>query len=584
MDSPSLGGLDVDELATIVQRSASRTPTLAAVTAPDGVLAYRDVLGRVRSLRGGLADGGVGTGTTVGFALGRSRLAVPALLAVWQLGATAVMLDERHPADRINFVLRDAGVEVLLAPPMPPGVVPRGVRRVDPDSSSDTTPARVAADPAACAYVVYTSGTTGWPKGVEVSYRNLETFLRAVAGLGLRPGGLGINAVSPAFDGWLWCTLLYLVHGQGMAIVDLTADGGAAVTLGDRIGQLKPSTVCLTPSLLSTCLDDIATAEVVVVAGERCPPNLARRLQGHHRVLNVYGPTEATIAATWADSDRSDDVTSIGRPLPGYRIHVLDDDRQPVAEGAVGELYIAGGGVASGYRNRPGMTAARFVPDRFGGPGGRMYRTGDLVTRRSDGQLDYVGRRDEQVKIRGFRVELSEIDRVVAGVAPVSIAAAFVTTTGQAIGVAVVLAPDADAAAAVKEIHRRCTSRLPEVMVPRRVDIVESLPTSLTGKVDREALARASTVSATGREPVSDRERVICQVWSGLLEQPVRDVDADFFDLGGHSLLAARAVSALRRTTGLRLTVQTLFTYPTAAGLAAELDRLAAAAAAEGER
>ncbi|HEV2779287.1 MAG TPA: AMP-binding protein [Actinophytocola sp.] len=558
-------------LFVALDRWSERTPTSIAVSAPDGSLDFRELARRTRAIAGSLAAAGVGRGSTVGLANGRSRLSVPSWLAVWWLGATAVPVDDRFPADRLNFVLRDAGVDVLLADRIHPDAVPPGVRRIPPGASGATVaPVEVGGDD--CAYLIYTSGTTGRPKGVEITYRGLGTFLSALAGIGLTPGGMGVNPLSPGFDGWLWCTLLYLLHGQGLAIIDL-ADGDAEhADLAARIAAVRPRTVCLTPSLLASCVDALSTVDVVVVAGEPCPRGLAERLAGGRRVLNVYGPTETTIAATWADNARGDDVLTIGRPLPGYQTHVLDEHGVPAR---AGELYIGGPAVARGYRNRPGLTAERFVP----GPlGDRLYRTGDLVSIRSDGLLEYVGRRDEQVKVRGFRVELREVELVAEELETVTAAAAYVPDPGQTIGLAVVPAPGRTADPAAIRDH--CRNRLPDFMVPAGIDVVAALPATANGKVDRAALARraAGGRPAAGRAPATTRELEVCAAWSEVLDRPVADVDADFFELGGHSLLAAMAVSALRERTGIRLSMQTLLAHPTPAELAAELDRLAGGA------
>jgi amino acid adenylation domain-containing protein len=547
-------------------------PAATAVTAPDGKLTFGELAAGTRAFARRLTESGVGPGTAVGLFLGRSRLSLPSLLGVWWSGATAVLVDERHPADRINFMLRDAGAEVLVGERVPAGAAPAHSRTLYPDLTGEPFADAPAARPDGCAYVVYTSGTTGWPKGVEVSYANLAVFLDALGSLGLPRGGLGINAVSPAFDGWLWCTLLYVLHGQGMALVDLTArDAGAG--LSDLVEVHAPRTVCLTPTLLAA-LERVPAAEVVVVAGEPCPEALTARLAPVPRLLNVYGPTETTIAATWADTANGGDPRTIGRPLPGYRVYVLDETGAPVADGEVGELHIGGGAVALGYRNRPELTAERFLPDPFIGGDARMYRSGDLVRVRPDGQIEFCGRADGQIKVRGLRIELGEIETVATGVDGVRSAAAFAMPDGDTVGLAVTLAPDADPAQCVEQVRRRCTQRLPEAMRPSVVDVVDVLPALPTGKVDRAALARTAGARIGGRPPETELERQICEVWSGLLARPVDDVDANFFEIGGHSLLAARAVNALRRRTGRQVSMRHLLDGPTAAALSRAIEGL----------
>lgn len=569
-----------------LERWTRERPDDPAVSAGDGTLSHAGLTARTAAIAAGLSAAGAGPEIAVGLLLGRSRDSVPALLAVWSLGAAAVPLDPGHPVERLASVLGDAGVSVLVTPEVPAGLDVTGVRILDPAGpdcrAAAVHPLDVATPgPDTCAYVIYTSGTTGRPKGVEVTYRGLDAFVRALAGLGLPPGGLGLNAVSPAFDGWLWCTLLYLVHGQGVALVDLSLDGlRRAADAGREPVPAGLRTASLTPSLLAAHGGALAGAETVVVAGEQCPAALAERFSRGRRLLNVYGPTEVTIAATWADSERGDDVSAIGRPLPDYRAYVLDDELVPVAEGTEGELYLGGPAVARGYRNRPGLTAARFLPDPFQGGGARMYRTGDVVVRRPGGELEYRGRRDDQVKVRGHRIELGEVERVAAELPEVVAAAACVLGSGGTLGLAVVAAPGAGDGLA-DSVTGHCAKLLPEAAVPATVRVVERIPTLTTGKADREALARllAAPARDEARSAATARERDVMAVWAEALEREIPGPDADFFELGGHSLAAARVVADLRRTTGLRLTLGSLLSRPTVADVAAELDRLAAESA-----
>ncbi|WP_063740065.1 AMP-binding protein [Amycolatopsis jejuensis] len=562
-------------LFAAADRWAAETPSAVAFTASDGTLDFRGQARQFRVTAAALAAAGAGAGTMVGVATGRSCYAPTSLLAAWWLGATAVLLDERHPAERLNFVLDDAGVEVLLA--TEEFATTTGLIRVDPVGATENpAPPPAAGD---LAYLVYTSGTTGRPKGVEVTYRGLDLLVAALAELSIPPGGLGVNALSPAFDGWLWCTLLHLLHGQGTAIIDLAADD---TDLAGHLAAIKPRTVCLTPSLLATCTDALSTVELVVTAGERCPGDLAERLATGRRMLNVYGPTETTIAATWADTACGDDPVTIGRALPGYRTFVLDEHRCPVLPGTPGELYVGGPALARGYRNQPALTADRFGPVPGIAGGERLYRTGDLVSARPDGQLDYLGRTDDQVKVRGFRIELAEVEQVVEELPAITSAAAFVLESGAALGIAAVVAPGnhIDAGA----IREHCLAKLPGHAVPSVVDLVLVLPTTGNGKVDRDALSQASGATGTGggRAPSTPRESEVCAAWSELLERPVVDVDADFFELGGHSLLAAQAVAALRRSTGIRFSITVLLSHPTPAKLARELDRRTGTATGSG--
>ncbi len=570
--APSTGaGLVLDA----VDRWAAELPAATAVTAPDGELTFTELRETVLALATALRAEGASTGVQVGIAFGRSKLAVPALLAVWHTGATAVPLDDRHPADRLTYIVADAEVQLLLGE-LPAEVPIPLVRKVDPSLRRTADVPAATPAPADCAYLVYTSGTTGRPKGVQVGYGALGAFLAAISTLGLTPGGVGFNPLSPAFDGWFWCTLLYLLHGQGVAIVDTAGAGG--VDLAGAIASVAPRTVCLSPSLYAACPDELPSVDVLVVAGEWCPPALADRFLARHRVLNVYGPTETTIAATWADSAAGDDVRTIGRAIPGYRVRVLDEAGAEVPPGDSGELCVGGPGVALGYRNLPELTEAKFVPDP---EGGRMYRTGDHVRLRQDGQLEFLGRLDDQVKIRAFRVELGAVEHTAAGAEEVRAAAAFVLRSGDALGLALVPAAGVDEEAAVTAALGRCQHLLPDYMVPVVVEAVAELPVTAHGKADRSALAElvaGKQEESAGRAPSTERERQVCEVWSSVLPRPVYDVDANFFASGGHSLLASRAVVALRKVTGLRLSIKDLLTHPTPAELAKKLDRLAEAA------
>ncbi|MFF4443764.1 non-ribosomal peptide synthetase [Streptomyces sp. NPDC001502] len=571
-----------------LERWTREQPNETAVKAFDGTLTYAALAARTARYATALAGAGVGPETSVGLLLGRSRESVPALLAVWSLGGTAVPLDPAHPVERLGRVLRDAGAAVLVAPGVPTGLEPGGIALLAPADVRRSAPGALAVSvpaPDSCAYLIYTSGTTGRPKGVEVTYRGLDTFVDALGTLGLPPGGLGLNAVSPAFDGWLWCTLLYLTHGQGVALTDLSLDGlRQAAAEGREPLPAGLRTVSLTPSLLAAHGAGIDTAEVVVVAGEACPAALAERFSRGRRLLNVYGPTEVTIAATWADSRRGDDVTTIGRPLPGYRAYVLDEELRPVPAGTEGELYLGGPAVARGYRGRPGLTASRFLPDPFQGGGTRMYRTGDVVIRRAGGELEYRGRRDDQVKIRGHRIELGEVERIAAELPEVVAAACCPLASGQTLGLAVVAAPGADPAGLADLVVERCRKQLPAAAVPAAVRVLDRIPTLSTGKADREALATALTApERTSDAPVvtpgagpTTSERIVMAVWADVLATEIPGPDADFFELGGHSLAAARAVSELRRVTGLRVGLGALLAEPTARHFAAELDRLSA--------
>lgn len=582
--SPTGAGLLLEAL----DRWAAEIGDQPAVTTATGWRDWRGVRADAGALADTLGERGIGPGNVVGLATGRSEHALTALLAVWACGATAVLLDERHLRETLMFMARDVGIDLLLAPAVdrtllglrvPILTVTAAAGTGDNAAAADIAswPAVDLDDPAAIAYLVYTSGTTGTPKGVEILAAGLDVLVRALQTLRLTPGGLAVNAVSPAFDGWLWCALLALVSGQGMALLDVAAQASDGV--GALVKAQRPRTVSLTPSLLSACDTSLPGVELIVVAGEACPPALVERFGAGRRMINVYGPTEATIATTWADSAAGDDVRDIGRPLPGYRVHVLDDHGVEVGAGGTGELTVAGPAVARGYRNQPELTAARFVRDPS--DGGRMYRTGDLVTRLADGTMRYRGRDDDQVKVRGFRVELAGLDRAAKAINGVGHASAFLVAGVDALGLAVSPRPGA-ALPTDAELLAHLAAALPAHTVPSILLRLDVLPTTGTGKVDRRALAEtASAVSSAAADaasgpPMNERQAQIAAIWAEILEAPVTDVDADFFAIGGHSLLAARVVSQVRSRTGASITLRTLLAHPTVAALALAVDAEAA--------
>ncbi|MDX3696946.1 non-ribosomal peptide synthetase [Streptomyces europaeiscabiei] len=549
-----------------LDRHAAERPGEPAVLTPDAGLSWTELAASVATATRVLRGHGIGRGTAVALTTGRDRHAVTALMSVWALGASAVLLDERHPAAHISEIVVNSDAEWIIAAGLTPEVLGHGIPVLTTSDLFEEPGAAVdafAADsgpacPDDVAYVIHTSGSSGRPKGVDVSFANLEAFLDAIETLGMPRGGSGINAVSPAFDGWLWCTLLYLVFGNALGIVDLArsaADGPAGA-----IAALAPRVVCLTPSLLAACEAGVDSAEAIVVAGEPCPPDLTKRHGTGRRILNVYGPTEATIAATWADSARGDDLDTIGTAIPGYTVHVLGPEGRPVPDGTQGELYIGGPGVALGYRNEPELTARHFVTDP---ELGRVYGTGDLVRRRSDGLLEFCGRNDAQVKVRGFRVELTEIERRAVGPG-VAQAVAYLLPSDRTIGLTVVTAEGYPGDGALRD---RLAAVLPAHQVPSGIRCLEKLPLTPNGKTDRASLATAHA-AADGARPhppqITDTLlNTVTKVWNSVLEQSVTDADADFFASGGHSLLAAEMITALRRETGVSLSMRDLLGNPT---------------------
>lgn len=495
----------------------------------------------------------------VALALGSSVDQAAAMVATWRRGGCAVPVDPRHSAARRAAVLAAQPVDVVIDRQRLP--------------SDDSAPEGFR-EPAGgdIAYVVHTSGTDGIPKGVAVTYANLAHLLSMLAAVNAPVAGQ--NPLGPAFDGWIWATLFPWVSGKPVVY---PARGAADVT---ALVDGEESSVTLTPTMLADCDPDRCPA-TIISAGEPLTGALAARFAGRARILNAYGPTEVTVCASWSDTARGEDPTTIGRPAPDVTVHVLDLHGRPVPVGAVGEMYVGGPGVALGYVGTPGRTAGRFVADPFGPAGGRLYRTGDLATVDSAGLLRFAGRNDGQAKVSGVRIELDETAAVLRACESVREAAAVVVTSDA--GTAEVWAA-VTADPGVESIQDRSTDPsftrmydrlLPEAR-PTRTFAVPALPRTSNGKLDRARLAEtlkaaAAALTASTSSLASTRQRVAA-VWERVLSVRVDDYDETFFEYGGHSLAAARAIRLLHREFDRAVPAFALYDHPTVNELSAWLD------------
>ncbi|GGK23429.1 hypothetical protein GCM10010124_14880 [Pilimelia terevasa] len=536
-----------------------------------------------------LRAAGVRPGDLVALALPRTAM-VPAILGTWRAGAAYVPLSVDAPPARLAAVLADARPAVLVvdaawtAPtdtpqlrlPAPPGpAAPGGSAAGGP---APGTPAARAPHPDDCAYVLYTSGSTGRPKGVVVTHGGLANLFgshrahlmdpaRAAAGRALRV----THVAAFVFDG-SWEPLLWLFDGHELHVPDeetyRDADAVVAHVAADAVDLLD-----VTPTYLRQLLDSgllAAPPRLLLVGGEACPPDLWRRLCDADGVsaVDLYGPTEATVDGYgWRGGPGG---ARHPYPLDGVRVQVRDAALRPVPEGAPGELYLAGAGLARGYLGRPGRTAGAFVADPDGPPGARMYRTGDLARLRG-GVLEFLGRADDQVKIRGFRVELGEIEAVLS--THDSVAQVAVVVRADRPGEPRITAYVVGSAPDPATLRAHAAAALPDYMVPAAVLALPALPRTASGKLDRAALpAPEPAAAAGGRAARTAREQVVADLFAAVLDLPAVGVDDDFFALGGHSLLATRLAGRVRAALGVELTLRTLYAHPTAAGLAARLD------------
>ena len=530
--------------------------------------------------------------------LPRSLDAYITLLAILKSGAAYVPIDSADPADRIAYILSDSGTGALVttADLAAGRTAFRGrIVRVDGDTAgiSAESPAglprngtqrdRTQVDPQDPCYVIYTSGSTGRPKGVVVEHRNACHLVCEEGRIfGVQPDDRVYQGASLAFD--LSVEEIWLAFHAGASLIAATPEmAHAGPDLSRQLADRRVTVLSCVPTLLSMLAEDVPSLRLLILGGETCADQLvARWARPGLRIVNTYGPTETTVIATCADVSPGQPVT-IGRPIPGCSIHIVDDELRPVGPGQKGEICIAGAGVARGYVGRPAETRARFVPDPFanrGSTGARLYRTGDLGRVDQDGNIHFLGRADGQVKLRGLRVELSEIEAVMLGAPGVLSAACTVRETAggipQLVGYAV---PREGRTIDGERLSSQLRTQLPAWMVPALIETVSDLPRLSSGKLDRASLPEPRPRAQPRQEirPAhlwSRTERRLMEVWTTLFRpQPVSPDDDFFLDLGGHSLFAAQMVSELRKDPQFAsLTVVDVYNHPTIARLASALD------------
>nr|WP_248782875.1 non-ribosomal peptide synthetase [Streptomyces varsoviensis] len=573
-------------LGALVETRAARTPDAPAVLAGAAALTYVQLNTQANRLARLLIEHGVGPETTVALALPRSADLVVSLLAVVKAGGAYLPVDPDYPADRIAYMLDDARPVVLIsttatAARLPATPAPRllldddpairaldGVDgRADDDIRDTERTAPLTADHPA--YVIYTSGSTGRPKGVVVTHAGL-TSLGATQRerLAIDADSRVLQLSSPSFDAAVM--ELLMAFPAGAALVVPPAGPLAGEELADILDDRRITHALIPPTVLGSVPERaLPHFRTLVVGAEACPAELVARWSPGRRMVNAYGPTEATVAATISAPVHGPALPPIGGPVANTRVYVLDAALQPVAPGVAGELYIAGGGLARGYHGRPGLTAERFVADPYGPAGARMYRTGDLARWRGDGVLDYAGRADDQVKVRGFRIELGEVEAALSAHGGVARSTVLVREDrpGEKRLVAY-LVPTGTAAPTTGELREFLAATLPDYMVPAAFVTLDALPLTPNGKLDRKALpAPEYRTELAGRAPRTPREELLCGLFAEVLGVERVGVDDSFFELGGDSIMSIQLVSRARRA-GLELTARDVFDHKTVAGLA----------------
>ena len=533
----------LDRLMDVVAAHAERP---AVLTSGDDVVTYRDLLAWSDRTASRLGDAGVRAEQLVGLGLPRSAAFITAAVGCWRAGAAFVPLDARWPADRTAFIVRDSGMSLAIAAGRQADELHRlGVRVVDPDGPAARGTARPEYRRDGLAYGIYTSGSTGRPKGVLIEHSGIVKLLDAqIAAFGLTPGSRALWVLSPAFDASISDIGTVLLAGATLC-VEPDEDLRDPVRLARVLHDRAITHVDLPPVLLGV-LDpgDLpATLRTVVIGGEPAPVELVRRWAERVRVVNVYGPTEATVCTSLGVCDPvAWDAPLLGRPIPRVRYSVLDDCRNPVPVGGVGELFIAGDGLARGYLNRPDLTATKFPTIR----GERWYRTADRVRVRADGEFEFVGRADRRFKLRGQLVEPGEVEARLLELAGVRETAVVVRSAGGRDTLVAVLAAS-DSGLSVTAVREHLTRTVPPWMVPQHVEFMPTLPRTVAGKVDYPALeTELSPPSSTNRPTrncADTVEATLLAVWSGVLGRPA-DPAVGFLEQGGNSLDVLRVVAA----------------------------------------
>ena len=576
-----------DRLHRFFTETCDRVPDKVAVQDGADRMTYRQLDRQANQLAQHLITLGLGPGSRVGILLERSMRTYVSLLGVLKSGAAFVPIDAGSPPERVDYLCTDAALDLVITSQnlvdrvggsAPVLNLDRAGERLNRASAKRPEIAEHG-DPAA--YVIYTSGSSGRPKGVEVAQSSICNFVSVVPAVyDVRESDRVYQGMSISFDfsiEEIWPTWAV----GGTLVVGPDDSRRLGEELADFLDDNDVTVLYCVPTLLATIGRDLPKIRSVLVGGEACPAELVERWSTpQRRMLNTYGPTEATVTASWCELLPGKPVT-IGRAMPTYSVFLLDEELREVPDCDVGEICIGGPGVANGYVGLPEKTADRFVEHHL--VDGRLYRTGDLGRRTADGEIEYLGRADAEVKIRGHRVDLGEIDSVLLEHPAVSGAVTVLAQGGTgAPELAAYLAVRGDGGdELIAELHERVRAKLPDYMVPVLVDVLPELPTMPSGKVDRARLPapsgrRMSLGAGEVVAPETDLEKQVAVVWAEIFGLDPRElsVTADFFgDLGGHSLVAATTVSALReRQIGHSPAVRDLYANPTVRALAAALD------------
>jgi non-ribosomal peptide synthetase-like protein len=567
-------------LHTYFEKQAYHHPDQIALVCNDQQMSYGELEQQSNQLAHYLLSIGITTGKRVGLLIERSIEVYIAILGILKAGAAYVPMDPDYPADRVQYILGDSEVVLLLTSPAllakhPDLPCPSFCLDQELIQQQPTTMPQVEISTHDLCYIIYTSGSTGRPKGVMLEHRNASTFVWAAQDVyGVRLTDRFYQGFSIAFDASI--EEIWLTFAAGATLIVGTAQmARAGSDLSGILTRLGVTVFSCVPTLLSMLQEDLPTVRLLILGGEACQPELIQRwFSPKRRILNTYGPTEAAVVATYLECNPQKPVT-IGRPLPGYEIYILDEDLHKVADGVTGQIFIGGDCLARGYVHRPKLTAEKFIqhPNLHQ----RLYASGDLGAWDEDGEIQFLGRADDQVKLRGFRVELAEIESVLMQCPGIQIAVVAIKPGADQVETLVAYLVASDERVDLESTRARLRQRLPGFMMPTCFHQLraDEVPRLASGKTDRQRLPTPVPMTEAARTDLpaatTPLEAKLVTVWSRLFNTQV-SIDDNFFDLGGHSLLVAVMVSELRTDSQLQhAAVADVYHYPSIATLANHL-------------